>query len=108
MTELSKLSIEELQSLQHRAVAEIAARQSADLIKNQKEVQALADRLGIEIKIVGGTATAKPGKGKRAAVAAKYRNPLNSAQTWTGRGRSPTWVAEWKATHGSLDGVTIK
>ncbi len=39
-------------------------------------------------------------------VAAKYRNPANPEQTWTGRGVSPTWVQELK-TAGTLDSALI-
>ena len=35
---------------------------------------------------------AKRGKGK-GSVAAKYRDPKNPANTWTGRGRMPRWMA---------------
>ena len=31
---------------------------------------------------------------KRAALAPKYRNPSNPEQTWSGRGRQPTWFRE--------------
>lgn len=108
MTELSKLSLDELLSLQHRVAAEIENRQSAEKAKAQQEILSLASRYGIEVKFAGAAAPAKAPKGKRSAVAAKYRHPDNSALTWTGRGRSPIWVADWKAKHGSLDGITIK
>lgn len=109
MTELAKLSLDELLSLQHRAAAEVETRQSAEKAKAQQEILALASKYGIEVKFSGNSASApkSAAKGKRGVVAAKYRHPENSALTWTGRGRSPVWVAEWKAKHGSLDGVTI-
>jgi len=31
---------------------------------------------------------------KRGTVAPKYRNPGNPEQTWSGRGRQPTWFRE--------------
>ena len=34
---------------------------------------------------------------KRSKVAAKYRNPADGNQTWTGRGKSPTWIQALKA-----------
>ena len=109
MTELSKLSLDELLSLQHQLAAEIEGRQSAEKAKAQQEILSLASRYGIEVKFAGAAAApAKAGKSKRRSVAAKYRHPENSALTWTGRGRSPIWVADWKAQHGSLDGITIK
>ncbi|MES2883905.1 MAG: H-NS histone family protein [Pseudomonadota bacterium] len=110
MTELNKLSLDELLSLQHRAAAEVTARQSADKEKAKQEILAIASKYGIEVKF-GGSASMTPKAGKapkaRGTVAAKYRHPENSALTWTGRGRSPIWVAEWKAKHGSLAGITI-
>jgi DNA-binding protein H-NS len=30
--------------------------------------------------------------GSRGKVAVKYRDPSNSANTWTGRGRMPRWM----------------
>ena len=52
--------------------------------------------------------TTKAGKktGPRGKVAPKYRNPANHAETWTGRGVSPKWVAELKAS-GNLDSALI-
>lgn len=38
------------------------------------------------------------------AGAVTYRHPNDPALTWTGRGRAPAWVEEWKAKHGNLDG----
>jgi hypothetical protein len=32
--------------------------------------------------------------GKRTASGAKYRNPKDTSQTWTGRGRKPNWLVE--------------
>lgn len=38
--------------------------------------------------------TKRAKKGKRAKVAAKYRDPQNRRNTWSGRGRMPRWLAE--------------
>ena len=110
MTELSNLSLDELLSLQHRAAAEVTNRQSAEKDKAKQEILAIASKYGIEVKF-GGSASTTPKAGKapkaRGTVAVKYRHPDNSALTWTGRGRSPVWVAEWKTAHGSLAGITL-
>ena len=108
MNELEKLSLEELLSLQKRVAVEIDSRRSAEKAKAQQEILALASRYGLAIQFAGGGAP-KAAKAKRGgSVAPKYRHPQDSSLTWTGRGRSPVWVAEWKAAHGSLDGITIK
>ena len=46
-----------------------------------------------------GTARRAPAAGKRktAKVAPKYRNPDNSKETWTGRGKQPRWLAAYTA-----------
>jgi DNA-binding protein H-NS len=33
------------------------------------------------------------GKGRNGSVVVKYRDPQNPANTWTGRGRMPRWMA---------------
>jgi len=38
---------------------------------------------------------AKPTKRKLAKVEPKYRNPANAAETWSGRGKPPRWLAEY-------------
>ena len=60
---------------------------------------AIAAALGSKTKgkkVTSKTTAAKAPKAKRATagkkVAPKYRDPANSANTWTGRGRMPQWV----------------
>lgn len=53
------------------------------------------------------------GSGPKAAkekktVTPKYRNPADTSQTWTGRGRKPKWVIEAVATGGSMDDLLIR
>ena len=54
------------------------------------------------------TKTAKASKktGSRGKVEPKYRNPTNHADTWTGRGKSPTWVQAMKSA-GTLESALI-
>lgn len=109
MTELAKLSLDELLSLQHRAAAEVVNRQSAEREKAKQDILAIAAKYGLEVRFGNSNAAStKTAKTKRGSVAAKYRHPENSSLTWTGRGRSPIWVADWKVKHGSLEGITIK
>ena len=48
----------------------------------------IASKAGFDIHELFG----RSGKGKRGKVAVKYRDPSNSANTWTGRGRMPRWM----------------
>ena len=61
--------------------------------------------------------TVPSGGNKKAAVSErvgltditiKYRHPQKNELTWTGRGKTPKWVSEWKAANGSLDGIAVK
>jgi DNA-binding protein H-NS len=43
--------------------------------------------------LFGATRGRGPGKAKSVGVA-KYANPENRSDTWTGRGRKPNWLVE--------------
>jgi DNA-binding protein H-NS len=69
------------------------------------EVLALMKKLGVEVSDLDGAvrkagrpATKKkaPGAGTRPPVPVKYRN-AETGDTWTGRGRTPTWLAALEA-----------
>ena len=75
-------------------------------------------------EVFGGAAPASPAKKAGAApakgarkstkgyklgkVAPKYRNPLNTAETWAGRGQQPKWMATQIAGGRKLEDFLIK
>jgi len=65
---------------------------SLDDIKAALEAGGQPSRRGRKPKVKD----AKPTKEKK-TVAPKYRNPQNSAEEWTGRGRAPLWAAALKS-----------
>ncbi|MEM9975488.1 MAG: H-NS histone family protein [Pseudomonadota bacterium] len=88
--DISKKSEKELIKLQ----AEIDKRLQ-QLAKSKKDdarkaAEAAAKKHGFSLNdLVGGTRTAK-----KAPAKAKYRNPENPSQTWSGRGRQPGWFKD--------------
>ncbi|MBB5877132.1 MULTISPECIES: H-NS histone family protein [unclassified Xanthomonas] len=48
----------------------------------------------------------KPGR-KLGKVPPKYRNPANAAETWTGRGKQPRWLADLVAKGKKVDDFLI-
>ena len=52
-----------------------------------KDQWKMAEKAGFDIKELFG----KRGSPKGSGVA-KYRNPKDTSQTWTGRGRKPNWL----------------
>lgn len=89
-TQLAKMSLKELVSLQARVSKAIAAKQEREKIALKEKIAKMAEDSGFEIgELFGGKQTRK-----RAPVAIKYRHPRDKSLTWTGRGRMPRWLAK--------------
>jgi DNA-binding protein H-NS len=84
---LKTMSIEKLVELKGRVEAALSA-------KVTEERQALQTKLASLTNFKGGAKGSKPrsGRGVQGAVAPKYRNPENPAETWAGRGLKPRWL----------------
>jgi DNA-binding protein H-NS len=80
---LKSMTIEKLVKLKADVEDALASKITAERSALEDELSKL-DRLR-------GSGKAKRG-GARGAVAAKYRNPENSAETWAGRGLRPRWL----------------
>jgi DNA-binding protein H-NS len=105
--DVEKLSLRELESL--LAAAEqrqrlIASRRPVALVR--RTVIALAAQHGYTIEELYGDQPVAKAAGKKRAprrklgkVAAKYRDPDNKRNTWSGRGLMPRWLAQ-KTKHG--------
>jgi DNA-binding protein H-NS len=80
------------------------------------EVRALMRKLGVELADLQASASPKPAraaagkpkreKSARAPVPAKYRN-IETGDTWTGRGRTPRWLAALEAAGRTRDEFKI-
>lgn len=105
--DLTTASLEELNALMASVSHAVADRQKA----KREEVMAQIEELA---RSIGGKATVefadeKPkvhGNAKR-EVAAKYRNPSNENETWTGRGLQPKWMQELIASGRNKDEFLI-
>jgi DNA-binding protein H-NS len=96
--DLSKLSIEELQTLARDIETEIVTRRVAEKERVLNQMRELAGSLGMtleelmrEERVVG------------SSVPPKYRHPDNPGLTWSGRGKRPAWVNEALASGKTLD-----
>ena len=116
-TYLEGLSIAELEK--HIALAErkLEKKRRAAVKDAQKEIDKIAKGLGVSADdLVHGSPAKRAKKAakksarkkKAAAVKVKYRNPENTEQTWTGRGRTPVWLREKLESGASLDDFLIK
>ncbi|MGO4855043.1 H-NS histone family protein [Phaeovulum sp. W22_SRMD_FR3] len=86
--DLDQLSLKELSDLQSRVERAIASFEDRRKQEALMELDAAAQRMGFSLADLTGLNIVK----KRKPAAAKYINPENADQTWTGRGRKPGWV----------------
>ena len=117
---LNGLSAKQLGALiqQARKQQAVVARR-APIAKVRAKLTKLAKAEGYTVEELFGAAA--PARGRKAAtkaspkagrklgkVAPKYRNPANTKDTWTGRGRKPRWMAELVAAGKKVEDFLIK
>ncbi|MBK9079744.1 MAG: H-NS histone family protein [Hyphomicrobium sp.] len=92
---LDKMSLKELVDLEARVQKAIAVLRDRERAALKEKMSELAKNHGFSVtELFGGVrGTRGAGKGKSIGVA-KYANPENKADTWTGRGRKPNWLLE--------------
>ena len=86
---LDNLSLQELKTLQGDVVVAIANFEKRKKAEALAEVKAVAQAKGFSLDELLGTASTKS---KRGPVPAKYADPANPHNTWSGRGRKPKWL----------------
>ena len=85
---IENMSYAELAAMQARIERAKFERQSSERAAVKQKLMDIAKEHGFDIRdLLDGR-----GKGTRGKVAIKYRDPSNSANTWTGRGRMPRWM----------------
>ena len=105
--DLSDYNLAELKGLQHDIEKEIKTRQQQDVHKARQQILAIAKEAGVSVEelLASNARKAKKEAGKKAD--ARYRNPADASQTWTGRGRQPRWLADGIAGGKTLDDFRI-
>jgi DNA-binding protein H-NS len=97
--ELSNLSISELRKLEEKIKQEMKKRERQDMVKAREQILAIAQSVGVPLKDL----MASGARAKASEAQARYRNPDDESQQWTGRGRQPKWVKDWLGSGKSLD-----
>lgn len=101
--DLSNMSLKELKALQSqvaRAIEGFEERRKKDALAAVEET---AKSLGFSLNELVGAAPAR----KRAPAKAKYADPANPANTWSGRGRKPGWAVAALKAGKTLDDLAI-
>jgi DNA-binding protein H-NS len=90
ITGIEKASYKELVEARDAIEAALAKRKDEERAEIKRKMAELAKESGFEVtELFGGRRG-----GRKAASGAKYRNPKDPSQTWTGRGRKPNWLVE--------------
>lgn len=101
---IDALDLKELKELQTQVARAIASYESR---KRKEAVAALeesARQHGFNLSdLVESLGTVR----KRKPANAKYANPANPSETWTGRGRKPRWIEAALASGKSIDDLLI-
>lgn len=86
MGRLQDMELDQLKSIKVEVEDLISQRQRATEVKLTELARATFAKSGLNFDEMFGVKS-------RAKAAAKYRNPNNPNETWTGQGRKPNWLA---------------
>lgn len=111
--DLSKLSVGELKQLISLAQERIVETAEESKRKLREEFINRASALGFTLDEVvnagrGGRRSGQAGRKGGTVGAAKYRNPYDPNQTWTGRGKRPNWFKDALAAGHSEESMKIR
>ena len=98
---IEKLSYIELLKLQERVEQAIAEKRAADAQATKEQLRQMAEKAGFDIRELYGK------RGHKSTGFAKYRNPKDTSQTWTGRGRKPNWLVDAVKKGAKIESIAI-
>ena len=107
---LAKMSYSKLLELRKRIDEAIERQHSQERQELTESLSKIAKLIKVDVRAT----VPKPAKAKRSSplkgkkVKPKYQNPQNRKQTWTGRGRQPSWLADEIATGKKIESFLIR
>lgn len=94
LADMSKAELVQLREEVDQALSSLDSRRKAEAKKAAEEA---AKKFGFSLGDLVGKE-----RGRKNSGDARYRNPANPSQTWSGRGRQPGWIKEGLAQGRSL------
>jgi len=93
--DLKKMSRKELSKLRDKIDAALASLKKKELKSAREAAAKAAAAHGFSLDELTGTTERKKKKaGPKTKAPAKYKNPADETQTWTGKGRQPQWFKD--------------
>lgn len=110
LEDLNLADLKEVYSATQRQIEKTKKAARAEALQRMRQV---ADETGVDfdalMKEHYGIDEGKSASDKRKTKAApKYMHPENSALTWSGRGRQPGWIKEYREKGGDIDDFLIE
>jgi len=105
--DLSDLTIEQLEALVADAQKRLSKLRQEKRKHAFQELETAAKQLGLSREDLAaryGNSRTRP---RANGAPARYRDPINPAQTWTGKGRKPQWVQDYLTAGKSLEDLEI-
>lgn len=99
MVDLSNKSLAELRQLHLQVNEQITVRQQNEVSEVREQIEALAASVGMSVVEIM-KPKAPLGKKLSKPVPARYQNPENATEQWSGRGRKPRWFVNYLASTG--------
>lgn len=99
---LDNLNVDELRAITESAQQLITQKQHQNLHDAYVQFEKIAKDTGSSIEEI-----LKAGESLEKKRSIKYRNTENSNETWTGRGRKPTWLVEALASGKDLETFAV-
>ncbi len=101
--DLNNMSLRDLKDLQSRVAKAVSSFEDRRRKEALAEIEEVARAKGFTLsELTGGNAPKK-----RAPATAKYANPADASDTWSGRGRKPRWVEAALRSGKSLADLSI-
>jgi DNA-binding protein H-NS len=91
MLDLENMSLDDLKKLLRDVEKAIVSFEERKRKEARKALEKVAREFGLSVEEVVGAQ--KPAS-RASKSAAKYRNPANPSETWSGRGRQPGWYKD--------------
>jgi len=105
--DVSRMKMEGLVALKGQIEERMVVLQEEAAKAAIKEMEGIAERAGMTLKDLVGKYAKGKRKGNRRPATIKFRNPANSEETWTGRGRQPKWVEREVASGKRIEDLAI-
>ena len=104
---LGKLSDKELKALKRDVENELKSSRTRAIAAATQELQDAVQKIARKHGLTVSEVLGKKRKSRTSPVPAKYRNPNDPSQTWSGRGRRPAWFLDATENGASAESLEV-